>query len=145
MSDEVLPGGPVFIQQMPEWELLRRQIIDKAIYFTSQLVFDFRRMLTQSRNAEMAGRLMWLLIKPYAPQVLIGPGFGASALLFSTSLAALADGVELQVLMVRDKRKLSFYMNIKGLPKSYNPRGQHWTILVKSGEQVMEAPLDFPE
>lgn len=47
--------------------------------------------------------------------------------------------------MVRDKRKLSFYMNIKGLPKSYNPRGQHWTILVKSGEQVMEAPLDFPE
>ena len=105
MSDEVLPGGPVFIQQMPEWELLRRQIIDKAIYFTSQLVFDFRRMLTQSRNAEMAGRLMWLLIKPYAPQVLIGPGFGASALLFSTSLAALADGVELQVLMVRDKRK----------------------------------------
>ncbi|GAK71804.1 hypothetical protein RRU01S_20_00650 [Agrobacterium rubi TR3 = NBRC 13261] len=47
--------------------------------------------------------------------------------------------------MVRDKRKLSFYMNIKGLPKSYNPRGQHWTILVKSGDQVMEAPLDFPQ
>ncbi|WP_284776912.1 protein-disulfide reductase DsbD domain-containing protein [Agrobacterium sp. lyk4-40-TYG-31] len=47
--------------------------------------------------------------------------------------------------MVRDKRKLSFYMNIKGLPKSYNPRGQHWTILVKSGGEVMEAPLDFPQ
>lgn len=46
--------------------------------------------------------------------------------------------------MVRDKRKLAFYMNIKGLPKSYNPKGQQWTILVKSGDQVMEAPLDFP-
>jgi outer membrane protein assembly factor BamB/orotate phosphoribosyltransferase len=92
-------------QQTPEWELLRRQIIDKAIYFSDQLVFDFRRMLTQNRNAEMAGRLMWQLVKPYAPQVLIGPGFGASSLLFSTALAALADGVELQTLMVRDKRK----------------------------------------
>lgn len=47
--------------------------------------------------------------------------------------------------MVRDKRKLSFYMNIKGLPKSYNPKGQRWTILVKSGQKVMEAPLDFPQ
>jgi DsbC/DsbD-like thiol-disulfide interchange protein len=46
--------------------------------------------------------------------------------------------------MVRDKRKLSFYMNIKGLPKSYNPKGQRWTILVKSAETTMEAPLDFP-
>jgi DsbC/DsbD-like thiol-disulfide interchange protein len=47
--------------------------------------------------------------------------------------------------MVRDKRKLSFYMNIKGLPKSYNPRGQRWMILVKSGDQVMEGPLEFPQ
>lgn len=47
--------------------------------------------------------------------------------------------------MVRDKRKLAFYMNIKGLPKSYNPKGQRWTILVKSGQKVMEAPLDFPQ
>jgi outer membrane protein assembly factor BamB/orotate phosphoribosyltransferase len=93
------------IQQRPEWDILRRQIVHKAIYFTDQLVFDFRRMLTQSRNTEMAGRLMWQLIKPYAPQLLIGPGLGASPLLFSTALAALAEGVELQILMVRDKRK----------------------------------------
>jgi outer membrane protein assembly factor BamB/orotate phosphoribosyltransferase len=93
------------IRQSPEWDLLRRQIVDKAIYFSDQLVFDIRRMLTQSRNAEMAGRLMWQLIKPHQPQVLIGPGFGASPLLYSTALAALADGAELQVLMVRDKRK----------------------------------------
>lgn len=46
--------------------------------------------------------------------------------------------------LVRDKRKLSFYMNIKGLPKSYNPKGQSWQILVKSGSRAMEAPLDFP-
>lgn len=93
------------VQQAPEWDLLRRQIVDQALHFTDQLVFDFRRMLTQARNVEMAGRLMWRLIKPLAPQVLIGPGFGASPLLFSTALAALSDGVELQVLMVRDKRK----------------------------------------
>lgn len=99
------PGDLSQIRQFPEWEHLRRQIVDKAIYFTDQLVFDFRRMLTQSGNAAMAGRLMWQLIKPHQPQVLIGPGFGASPLLYSTALAALADGVELQVLMVRDKRK----------------------------------------
>lgn len=46
--------------------------------------------------------------------------------------------------LVRDKRKLSFYMNIKGLPKSYNPKGQSWHILVKSGSRAMEAPLNFP-
>ncbi len=46
--------------------------------------------------------------------------------------------------LVRDKRKLSFYMNIKGLPKSYNPKGQSWHILVKSGSRAMEAPLVFP-
>ncbi|MQB20159.1 cytochrome C biogenesis protein [Agrobacterium tumefaciens] len=46
--------------------------------------------------------------------------------------------------LVRDKRKLSFYMNIKGLPKSYNPKGQSWHILVKSGARAMEAPLNFP-
>lgn len=101
-----LPAStPVSVQQAPEWDLLRRQIVDQAIHFTDQLTFDFRRMLTQGRNVEMAGRLMWRLIKPLAPEVLIGPGFGASPLLFSTALAALAEGVELQVLMVRDKRK----------------------------------------
>lgn len=96
---------PMLVRQTPEWELLRHQIVEKAIHFTDQLVFDFRRMVTQGRSIEMAGRLMWQLIKPYSPEVLIGPGFGAAPLLFSTALAALADGVELQVLMVRDKRK----------------------------------------
>ncbi|NTJ41527.1 cytochrome C biogenesis protein [Agrobacterium larrymoorei] len=47
--------------------------------------------------------------------------------------------------LVRDKRKLSFYMNIKGLPKTYSPKGQRWTILVKSGERAMETTLDFPQ
>jgi hypothetical protein len=38
--------------------------------------------------------------------VQVGPGFGASPLLFATAFAALElDGVRLQVLMVRDKRK----------------------------------------
>ena len=46
--------------------------------------------------------------------------------------------------MVRDKSKLSFYMNIKGLPKDYRAAGKSWGILVKSGERAMETKLDFP-
>lgn len=93
------------IRRQPEWETLRRQIIAQAIHFTDDLVFDFRLMLTQGSNVEIAGRLMWQLIRPFAPDVIVGPGFGAAPLLFSISLAALRDGVNLQVLMVRDKRK----------------------------------------
>ncbi len=46
--------------------------------------------------------------------------------------------------MVRDKRKLSFYMNIKGLPKTYQVQGSSWPILVKSGDRAMETMLNFP-
>ncbi|KAL0630267.1 hypothetical protein Q9L58_010886, partial [Maublancomyces gigas] len=53
----------------------------------------------------MAGRATWKLIKGFSPEVLVGPGFGAAPLLFSTAAAALADGIDLQILMVRDKRK----------------------------------------
>ena len=95
----------VELNQSPAWLHLRRQIIEKAIHFSDHLVFDFRPMLTQAGNTDAAGKLIWQLIKPYSPEVLIGPGFGAAPLLFATALAALADGVELQVLMVRDKRK----------------------------------------
>jgi outer membrane protein assembly factor BamB len=48
---------------------------------------------------------MWQLVKPFAPDVLIGPGLGATPLLYAIALAALEDGAALQVLMVRDKRK----------------------------------------
>lgn len=47
--------------------------------------------------------------------------------------------------LVRDKRKLSFYMNIKGLPKTYQVQGQSWPILVKSGNRAMETNLAFPK
>jgi len=47
--------------------------------------------------------------------------------------------------LVRDKRKLSFYMNIKGLPKTYQVQGNSWPILVKSGDRAMEAMLNFPK
>ncbi|TZG37648.1 protein-disulfide reductase DsbD domain-containing protein [Agrobacterium sp. B1(2019)] len=46
---------------------------------------------------------------------------------------------------VRDKRKLSFYMNIKGLPKNYQAPGNSWPILVKSGDRAMETMLNFPK
>lgn len=95
----------VAIRQTSEWKLLRRKIVAEAIHLTDQLIFDFRPMLTQAKVTNSAGNLMWQLIKPCAPEVLVGPGFGAAPLLFATALAALADGVELQVLMIRDKRK----------------------------------------
>ncbi|MGP4665517.1 protein-disulfide reductase DsbD domain-containing protein [Agrobacterium pusense] len=47
--------------------------------------------------------------------------------------------------LVRDKRKLSFYMNIKGLPKTYQVQGNSWPILVKSGGRAMETMLNFPK
>ncbi|EKJ93726.1 MULTISPECIES: protein-disulfide reductase DsbD domain-containing protein [Hyphomicrobiales] len=47
--------------------------------------------------------------------------------------------------LVRDKRKLSFYMNIKGLPKTYQVQGNSWPILVKSGDRAMETMLNFPK
>lgn len=89
----------------PDWERLRRRIYAQAIHFSASLVFDFRRMLTQASNTQAAGRLMWALVKPFNPQVLVGPGFGATPLLYATAMAALADGIDLPVLMVRDRRK----------------------------------------
>lgn len=93
------------LRSQPEWEFLRRQIQRQAVRLADNVVFDFRLLLTDARNAEMAGRLMWQLVKPFAPQVLVGPGFGATPLLFATAIAALHDGVHLHTLMVRDKRK----------------------------------------
>jgi outer membrane protein assembly factor BamB/orotate phosphoribosyltransferase len=89
----------------PEWEALRQQIYQKALQITTRPTFDFREMFSDPRNVEMAGRIMWALIKPFRPQVLIGPGFGAAPLVFATAQCALRDGIEVQTLMVRDQRK----------------------------------------
>jgi outer membrane protein assembly factor BamB/orotate phosphoribosyltransferase len=99
------PGLPRDLRQHPAWERLRQQIYRRAIRFGTQLSFDFRELLTDAENARDAGLLLWRLIRPLAPEVLVGPGFGATPLLYATALAALADGHKLQVLMVRDQRK----------------------------------------
>ncbi len=99
------PGLPQHVRHQPQWEALRKQIFTRAMRFGAQLNFDFRELLTDAFHARNAGKLMWQLIKPFAAEVLIGPGLGATPLLYATSLAALEDGVALQVLMVRDKRK----------------------------------------
>jgi outer membrane protein assembly factor BamB/orotate phosphoribosyltransferase len=89
-----------------EWSYLRSEILSKAICLTkSSVTFDFREMLSSARNISVAGKLLWLLIRPFNARILVGPGFGAASLLCATAIAALADGVELDVLMVRDKRK----------------------------------------
>ena len=93
------------LRALPDWEPLRRQIYARAMRFTDHLGFDFRELLTDASCLDMAGRLMWALIKPFAPQVLVGPGYGSAPLLFAVALAALRDNVVLQVLMVRERRK----------------------------------------
>lgn len=95
----------VRLQMDSEWEWLRRQIYKRALFFADTLHFDFRLLLTDARCAELAGRLLWQLIRPFSPEVLVGPGFGAMPLLYATALAAFRDNVRLQVLMIRDKRK----------------------------------------
>lgn len=99
------PGLLQEVRHSPAWEALRRQIYARAMHFGTKLSYDFRELLTDANNARSAGQLMWKLVKPFSPQVLIGPGMGATPLLYATALAALDDGVALQVLMVRDKRK----------------------------------------
>lgn len=99
------PGLPLDLRHTREWEELRRAIHGRAMKFNGHLSFDFRELLTEARHARMAGLLMWQMIKPLSPAVLVGPGFGATPLLYAIAHAALEEGVELQVLMVRDRRK----------------------------------------
>jgi len=93
------------VQGDPDWEMLRHEICNRGILLTDKLTFDLRELLTVGKYLQAAGRLMWQQIKPFQPELLIGPGFGAMSLLYSITLAALADGVNLSVLMVRDQRK----------------------------------------
>lgn len=102
-SQSIVTGAS--LRQSAEWEALRRQIYARAMCFGKDLTFDFRLLLTDARSAATAGRLMWRLIEPFEPEVLVGPGFGAPPLLYSIAAAALEDGVALSILMVRDKRK----------------------------------------
>ncbi|RAN48419.1 hypothetical protein RB25_11550 [Herbaspirillum rubrisubalbicans] len=85
--------------------MLRREICPRATMLSHKVSFDLRELLTIAKYGSAAGRLMWQLIKPFRPEVLIGPGFGAAPLLYAISMAALEDNVELSVLMVRDQRK----------------------------------------
>ncbi|MFZ6721373.1 PQQ-binding-like beta-propeller repeat protein [Undibacterium sp. Ji49W] len=89
----------------PVWRNLSEEIHLKAILLGNSLTYDFREMLTQADNVENAGILMWKLIKPYKPEVLVGPGLGATPLLYGIAAAALKDGENLSIMMVRDKRK----------------------------------------
>jgi len=86
-------------------EMLRRAIYERAVLLGNGVTFDFRDLLTQARYARAAGQLMWPLIKPFNPEVLVGPGYGAAPLLYAIAMAALEDGVDLSILMVRGERK----------------------------------------
>ena len=94
-----------WLKDDPGWETLRKSLIPRAVRFSDNIVFDFRLLLSDPKASRQAGHLLWQLIRPFAPEVLVGPGFGAAPLLFATASAALDDGVHLATLMVRDQRK----------------------------------------
>ena len=133
------PGLSPAIRHRPEWERLRHEIYRRGMRFGDQLSFDFRELLTDATNARDAGVLMWELLRDHRPEVLVGPGFGATPLLYGTSLAALADGVNLQVLMVRDQRKGH---NQKRWVEGHRPsvRGKRAVVI----DDFMKAGSAFP-
>jgi|SRR5450830_69696 len=103
-DNNVLERPRISVRSDRDWNVLRKRICPEATHFTDKLVFDFRRLLTQSKWSAIAGRLMWRLIRPLKPEILIGPGYGASPLLYSISAEASKDGHHLEILLVRDKR-----------------------------------------
>jgi outer membrane protein assembly factor BamB len=103
-KSDLLEQARSAVRSDPDWDLLRRRICPEAIHLTDRVVFDFRRLLTQARWAAMAGRLMWKLIRPLSPEVLIGPGYGASPLLYAIAAEAFKDECRLEVLLVKDNR-----------------------------------------
>ncbi len=94
------------VRACDSWKILRDAIVGTAATMGKDgVAFDFRRLLTDPVALKGAAELTWRLIRPLAPQVLVGPGFGAAPLLFATALRAAEDGHKVDVLMVRDKRK----------------------------------------
>lgn len=93
------------VRQEADWRELRELILCHALRMGAGPIFDFRRLFSDARTLEKAGRLIWRVIRPFSPEVLVGPGYGAAPLLASVAMAALADDVALTYLMVRDRRK----------------------------------------
>jgi len=105
--------GPTDIQNVYEdirgtddWAFLRRAILDHGVILGgTDISFDLRPVVANATRLAICGDLLWQIIRPFRPEVLVGPGFGAAPLLSAIALSALRDGVELHFLMVRDNRK----------------------------------------
>src|SRR5450830_1621438 len=121
-DNNVLELARISVRSDRDWNVLRKRICPEATHFTEKLVFDFRRLLTRSQWSAIAGRLMWRLIRPFSPEVLIGPGYGASPLLYAIAAEALKEGCHLDVLLVKDNRneQASTDKWIIGRPKDGN-------------------------
>ncbi len=103
------PGDTASVAPSSEREMLRRAVLERVLKLAPFPSFDFKGMLTQTRLARAAGRALWQLVRPFQPDVLVGPGFGGSPLLFATAFAAAEqDGLDLAVWMVRDQRKTHY-------------------------------------
>jgi outer membrane protein assembly factor BamB/orotate phosphoribosyltransferase len=101
-----------------EREALRRAMYAQVLLLGKDVTFDFKDLLSHAGHAHTAGRLLWDLIRPMRPEVLIGPGFGGAPLLYAVGLAALqTDGIDLTLLMVRDQRKTHYLKRwVEGAP-----------------------------
>ena len=86
--------------------LLHEAILERVIRFSGATSFDFKELVTQTRLVRAAGRALWRIVRPFRPEVLVGPGFGGAPLLFATALAAAQENdADLAIWMVRDQRK----------------------------------------
>ena len=103
------PGQTEAIAPATEREELRRALLERVLKLSPSPSFDFKEVLTQARLVRAAGRALWRLVRPFRPDVLVGPGFGGSPLLFATAFAAAEeDGLDLSIWMVRDQRKTHY-------------------------------------
>ncbi|QHI99141.1 PQQ-binding-like beta-propeller repeat protein [Xylophilus rhododendri] len=106
---DLAESTPCLLQQtelQAQRESLRQAIVRDALRLGPTLTFDLKRVLTQAGLCHTAGRLLWQAIRHLQPRLLIGPGFGGLPLAYAVAHHALeADGVDLALWLVRDKRK----------------------------------------
>ncbi|NBO99885.1 MAG: hypothetical protein EBU90_07120 [Proteobacteria bacterium] len=98
---------------MNDWEKLRQHVINHGIIFGDNVnnkryafFLDIRQALQTAGYLKIAGQLLWQQIKKYQPEVLVGQGYGAANLLMAVQIAAEQDGLLVNTLIGRDKRKL---------------------------------------
>lgn len=90
---------------------LKSKILSTALKLGSNksinFAFDFRAMLNDSETKFLleVSTSLWNKIKHLSPEILVSKGMGGYPLLVGIKMVAFNDGVDLAILVVRDKRK----------------------------------------